>query len=186
MVSSIIPSADNCKATAAASAGATRSRSQSQSSVNRLTVTGAIVQIVDNGGPGYSESSGSQWSTQSNLGYGGSLRYSPVGGHGGNSATWQFTGLAAGSYVIEATWNGDTQHATDAPYQFFDNTTLISSVQVSQRAASSGGPTVGGVTFQVLATVTVDSGTLLVTLTDNGTDGNVIADAVRVITAPGP
>jgi hypothetical protein len=150
-----------------------------------VIVTGAAAQIVDNGGAGYSESSGSQWTTAP-LGYGGSLRYSPVASHGGNSATWQFTGLAAGSYVIEATWNTDTQHASDAPYQFFDNTTLIGSVQVSQRIASSGGPTLGGVTFQVLATVTVNSGTLNVTLTDNGTDGNVIADAVRVVTAPGP
>jgi hypothetical protein len=150
-----------------------------------VTVTGLIAQIVDNGGAGYSESSGSQWTTAP-LGYGGSLRYSPVGSHGGNSATWQFTGLAPGSYVIEATWNSDAQHATNAPYQFFDNTTLINSIQVNQRIASSGGPTLGGVTFQVLATVTVNSGTLNVTLSDNGTDGNVIADAIRVVTAPGP
>jgi hypothetical protein len=151
-----------------------------------VTVTGQVTQVVDNGSPGYSEGSGSQWSTQQNLGYGGTLRYSRPGGNSGSSATWQFTGLAAGSYVIEATWNTDAQHASDAPYQFFDSTTLISSIQVNQRTASSGGPTLGGVTFQVLATVTVNSGTLNVTLTDNGTDGNVIADAVRVVTAPGP
>jgi hypothetical protein len=140
-----------------------------------VTVTGGINVIVDNGGPGYSQIGG--WNTAP-IGYGGSLEYAPAG-NGSATATWQLTGLASGYYTIQATWNADTQHATNAPYQFYDGTTLVKTVLVNQQPAPTGGSTQGGVPFQFLATVDITSGTLNVEISRNA-NGYVIADAIHV------
>jgi hypothetical protein len=147
-----------------------------------VIVTGPFSQIVDNGGPGFSTTG--TWNTATGLGYGGSLLYAAAGS-GSTTATWQVTGLASGYHTIEGTWNADTQHATNAPYQFYDGTTLITTVLVNQQPAPSGGTTEGSVPFQFIATVDVTSGTLSLVLSNNA-NGYVIADAIHVISATGP
>jgi subtilisin family serine protease/uncharacterized protein YigE (DUF2233 family) len=144
-----------------------------------ITVAGPF--IVDNGQSGYSET-GSGW-LDWGAGYGGSLRYHAAG-TGANTATWQATGLGSGYYQVQATWNADGNHATNAPFSLYDGATFLQTVSVNQAPAPSG-TNVGGVTFQTIATVQVTSGTLNVTLTDGG-NGYVVADAVRIVPLPPP
>ncbi|HWE38834.1 MAG TPA: S8 family serine peptidase [Isosphaeraceae bacterium] len=142
-----------------------------------LTVTGGSSLIVDNGTAGYSETgTWYNWST----GYGGTLRYAGFG-NGADTATWQATGLAPGSYVVQATWNGSRNHATNAPYRIYDGTNLLQTVAVDQ-SQNPVGTSYGGVAFQTLATVTVSSGTLKVVLSD-AANNYVVADAVRIAQA---
>jgi hypothetical protein len=143
--------------------------------VPALTVTGPV--LLDNGQPGYSESGPNAW-TDYATGYNGGLRYHGPGG-GADTATWLATGLPAGTYMVEATWNASSNHPSDAPYSIYDGNTLLQTVLVDQRPSPSG-TTLGGVVFQTLATVQVTSGSLRVVLSDN-VDGYVVADAVLVV-----
>jgi subtilisin family serine protease len=144
-----------------------------------ISVRGPL--IIDNGQPGYSEG-GSGWQSWS-AGYGGNLRYHAAG-RGTNTATWQAGGLTAGYYLVQATWTGDFNHATNAGYSIYDGTTLLQTVLVNQQANPSG-TVVGGVNFQDLATVQITSDTLTVVLTDNA-NGYVVADAVRLVPTSPP
>src|SRR5262249_34142922 len=88
------------------------------------------------------------------------------------------------NYQVQATWNADGNHATNASFSIYDGTTLLQTVLVDERPTPSG-PTDGGVTFQGLATVHIGSGTLRVVLSDAG-DGYIVADAVRLVPVIGP
>jgi hypothetical protein len=142
-------------------------------SAQQVAVSGAFV--LDNGHPGYSDAGG--WS-DSSLGYGGSLRYAAAG-NGSATATWQASNLAAGNYLVQATWTGYANHATNAPFSIYDGNTLVVTVRVNQQPAPTANATVNGFAFQTLATVTIHSGTLRVVLS-NDADGYVVADALRV------
>src|SRR5262249_9479288 len=135
--------------------------------------------VFDNGQPGYGET-GSGW-TDWAAGYNGGLRFHAPGG-GVDTASWQVSGLAAGYYTVQATWNASSNHASNAPYATYDGATLLRTVTVDQRPAPSG-TAAGGVVFQDLATVQVTTGTLRVVLSDN-VDGYVVADAVRLVPIP--
>jgi hypothetical protein len=134
------------------------------------------VTILDNGQPGYADAGG--WLDYA-PGYGGGLRYAGAG-NGSATATWQLSGLAAGSYLVQATWNGYYNHADNAPFSVYDGTTLVATVRVNQQPAPTANATVGGFPFQTLTTVTIHSGTLRVVLS-NDADGYVVADALRVV-----
>src|SRR5207245_6089148 len=97
-------------------------------------------------------------------------------GSGASGATWAFTGLAPGTYQVQADWAAFSGHASNATYRITAGGTTTTAV-ADQRPASSG-PVIGGVGFQTLATVTVTDGTLTVTLSDNA-DGILVADAIR-------
>src|SRR5262249_4318884 len=99
-----------------------------------VMVTGPV--LVDNSQSGYSET-GSGWTTWTVNGYGGVLRYH-ASGTGGNTAVWQAPGMAPGYYVVQATWNGDHTHATNAPFSIYDGSTLLQTVQVNQQPAPTG------------------------------------------------
>jgi hypothetical protein len=139
-----------------------------------VTVIGPVV--LDNGGPGYAET-GSGW-TDWAAGYNGGLRFHAAGS-GANTASWQMSGLPPGTYTVQATWNGSSNHPSNAPYSIYDGNTLLTTVLVDQRPNPSG-VLIGGVTFQTLGTVQISSGTLRVVLSDN-CDGYVVADAVRIV-----
>ncbi|MCI0459041.1 MAG: S8 family serine peptidase [Gemmataceae bacterium] len=145
----------------------------------QLVVTVPV--IVDNGGPGYSET-GSGWTNWA-AGYNGSLRFHAPG-TGANTAGWQASGLPDGFYLVQATWNAEINHPSNAPYSIYDGNTFLKTVLVDQRPAPSG-TVVGGVAFQALASVRVSSGTVRVVLSDNA-NGYVVADAVRVVQIPPP
>src|SRR5262249_48400457 len=69
-------------------------------------------------------------------------------------------------------------------YRIYDGNTLVKSVVIDQRNSPSG-VAVGGGVFQCLAMVPITSGTLRVTLDDN-VNGQVVADAVRVVSVAAP
>jgi hypothetical protein len=134
--------------------------------------------VVDNGDPTYSETG--TWTTQSDKGaYAGSDRYTPAAGNGLATATWVVTGLAPGTYAIEASWGPYYNQSTNAPYAIYDGSTLVQTVTADQTKTPSGA-TAGGVPFQILTHVTITSGTLTVVLNNSGNDVYVIADALRV------
>lgn len=138
--------------------------------------------IVDNGSAGYSTTG--TWHTETVSGsYGGTDQY--VWGGGTSAATWQLGGLAPGSYTIQASWNPASNEATSAPYAIYDGTTLLTTVPVNQTQRASGS-SYGGVPFQTLATVTINSGTLMVVLGHaNTANAYTIADAIRIVAASG-
>jgi hypothetical protein len=146
----------------------------------QVVVSGPV--LMDNGQPGYAET-GSGW-TDYAAGYNGGLRFHAPGG-GADTASWQATGLPAGYYTVQATWNASSNHASNAPYAIYDGNTLLRTVTVDQRSAPSGTTTLSGVVFQNLASVYVSSGTLRVILSDN-VDGYVVADAVHLVPIPAP
>jgi glucose/arabinose dehydrogenase len=132
--------------------------------------------IIDNFEPGYSEVG--DW-YDFDVGYNNKERYTGPGGS--NTATWQASGLAAGTYTVQATWMWG--NATAAPYSIFDGNTLKGTVAVNQSQEPSG-PSFGGRPFQGLGSFTINSGTIKIVL---GADpsGWAIADAVRVSAAGG-
>ena len=97
-------------------------------SAQPVVVSGAT--ILDNGQAGYSDAGG--WSSAP-LGYGGSLRYAAAG-TGSATATWQANGLAPGAYLVQATWNGYYNHASNAPFSIYDGNTLLTTVATPARA----------------------------------------------------
>jgi hypothetical protein len=145
-------------------------------SAQPTVVSGPVV--VDNGDPTYSETG--TWTSQLDKGaYGGSDRYTPAGGNGSTTATWVVTGLAPGTYAIEASWGPYYNQSTNAPYAIYDGSTLVQTVTADQTKTPSGA-TAGGVPFQILTHVTITSGTLTVVLNNSGNNVYVIADALRV------
>jgi hypothetical protein len=133
--------------------------------------------LIDNGQAGFSES-GSGWTHYTGAGYNNIVDYAAAG-TGGNTASWQLTGLASGTYDAQVTWTAVFNHATNATYSVYDGNTLLGTFTVNQQQAPTG-TTVNGSVFQSLGLFQVSSGTLTVTLTDNA-NGYVIADAFRAL-----
>jgi len=139
--------------------------------------TGAI--IVDNGAPGYSLKG--TWMTESVPSYGGTENYAASSAKGkAKTATWAVTGLAPGQYQVLVTWHPWYNEPTNAPYAISDNIKVLQTVLVNQTLAPSGLSN-SGVAFQVLATVSITSGTLKVTLSNTGNGTWVVADALAVV-----
>ncbi|WP_406693968.1 Ig-like domain repeat protein [Singulisphaera sp. Ch08] len=117
------------------------------------------------------------WAEAAIGGASGSVRYAEAG-TGSSTITWPLAGLVQGTYDVQVTWMAGTNRASNAPYRIYDGNTLRKTVRVDQRNAPVGA-TVGGVTFQSLGVVTVNSGTIRVALA-NDADNHVIADAIRI------
>jgi uncharacterized protein (DUF2141 family) len=147
------------------------------------TVIGAAPVIIDNsdGGPGYTSTPGS-FTTFSGVGRANSFEASDAG-DGTGTATWSFTGLAAGVYNVAATWTGFYNRTTAAPFTVTDSTGMTS-VTIDQTANPDDfTETFGGFTSiweNLGGSFVVDgTGTLTVTLSDMAS-GFVDADAIRV------
>jgi hypothetical protein len=138
-----------------------------------VAVTSVVV--VANGAPGYTETG--TW-TDAAGGYGGTSRESSLSS-GPSTATWDMTGVAPGTYAVQATWTAAGDQATSAPYFIFDGDRFLETVRANQQEVPWG-TRVGGATFQTLTVVTVTSGRLRVVLS-NDVDGGVIANAVRAV-----
>jgi hypothetical protein len=133
--------------------------------------------IIDNIDSGYSET-GSPWYDFA-AGYNNNERFTDPGSP--NKAIWQASGLAPGSYTVQATWMWG--NADQAPYSIFDGATLRGTVVVNQ-IPEPVGPVFGGRPFQTLGSFTINGGTIRVEL---GTDANdwALADAIRVVAGGG-
>ncbi len=140
------------------------------------TVSAASALFLVDSGSGFSET-GTGWMGWSGGYNGESLQYTSAS-PGAASATWQSSGVAPGSYLVQATWNGSGNHTSAATYSIYDGSTLVQTVTVSQQNAPSG-PVFGGVPFQTLASVPLNSGTVRVVLVSQA-GGDLVADAIRI------
>ena len=141
-----------------------------------VTVSGAV---IDNSSGTDFSTTGSGWLGYTGAGYDNNYIYSP--GNTGSTASWTASGLAAGSYNVEMSWIAFTNRASNVTYSIYDNGVLVDTVNnVNQQLTPTGGSTINGTPFQSLGVVTINSGTLTVTVTDNA-NGTVVADAMLVL-----
>lgn len=143
-----------------------------------ITVTGTGTapqrQVIDDGDAG--NAFAGNWKQPMGKGYGRDIHYAAKG-KGYMYSAWSFDNLASGQYRVYATWPAGNKNASNAPFGIWDNASLQALAKVNQRVVP-GAPTPGG-RWKLLGTVAVNSGRLVVTLT-NAANGFVVADAVYI------
>jgi hypothetical protein len=143
------------------------------------TLSVADNDVVDDGDtPGYSET-GTGWSGLSTEGYNGDYRYA-VAGSGGNTASWEVTGISSGRYEVLVTWVSNSNRATNAPFTLYDAAAVEETFAINQRMTPTDDATLGGRPFQSLGTFNINGTSAKLTLSDDA-DGVVIADAVQFV-----
>lgn len=149
--------------------------------VRVVPVAPSVPVIVDNWQPGYQEV-GEGWITLLGWGgYGNTHSYAPAG-DGSQSASWRVDRLKPGDYEVRITWTAWENRASNAPFQIYDGSSLLTVVRINQKVRPSG-IDVHGISFQSLGVFSVRSGTLTVVLTDDA-DNLVVADAIHVVEKP--
>jgi len=150
--------------------------------------------LIDNGDAGYANSG--SWNNgytgnAFNPKFDGDISYSPTKG---DTATWSFSNLNAGTYTVYAIWSyqSSTTLTPNAKYTIYDETgNELSSKTVSQQVAPAHDIQItdndsDDEWFEKLGTVTVSDGTLDVVLSHEGaTNSYIVADAIA-ITVPEP
>ena len=168
-----------------------------------FTVKGAViangVTIVDNArdpaptgngfanviGPGYAESGAAGWHNNDdfNVGYLNDIRYATANSNA--TATWTFNGLTPNSlYRVSTTWNTHSNRANNAAYTVSDGITTVN-LGVNQRIQPNDLLSASIWWEDLVSSFFVGaSGTLTISLTALGSNGFVIADAVRIESLP--
>ena len=132
---------------------------------------------LDNGQGGFATTG--SWTPYNGQGYQNDVHFSAAG-NGGDTASWTFSNLPAGSYRVSATWSVHPNRATDAPFTILDGTTPLNTVDVNQEQAPDDLLDDNGADWEDLGgPYTINSGTLVVRLTDDANEF-VIADAIRI------
>ncbi|MBI1335499.1 MAG: choice-of-anchor D domain-containing protein [Phycisphaera sp.] len=133
----------------------------------------------------YADDGDAGWATTGNWGrtpeavyYGGDHSFAKDG-KGANVASWTFTAVQSGSYRISATWRGDINRATNAPFQIYDGNKLLATVVVNQEQSPASLLENGRSWGDLLSAVDITSGTLTIKLSDNANE-YVDADAIRI------
>ncbi len=135
-----------------------------------------VVQIIDNGDTGYSTVG--PWVRWTGQGYYGDVDEN-LAGTGGDSATWQFTGLQPGQYQVAATWTPFSNRASNSPFEIYDGGQRLATIPINQRVAPNDFAD-AGTNWEHLGGVHAITGTTLsVRLTDDA-NGNLNADAIRI------
>jgi hypothetical protein len=153
----------------------------------QVTITTTSLIIDDSAGPPAFATTGT-WTKWVNQGYDGDLLSAPKGtATNAATATWTFTNVTAGQdYAVETTWTKNGNRATNAPFtisggELANGSSAPVTVPVNEQLTPSG-PTGDGGTWQVLETLyQATSSPLVVSLTNVGANGYVIADAVRLV-----
>ncbi len=144
-----------------------------------ITGTGGTERIIDDRTAGFRRA-GRDWRNWAgSAAYGGSLLYAPRAGRA-NAAHWTFDDLAAGEYVVMATWPAHRSHSTSVTYSIFDGDTLATTATANQRRAPND-EFAGLQNWERLGTLDVTGGSLRVTMTNRVSRGFVIADAIRIV-----
>lgn len=143
----------------------------------QATVEGPTPTIIDNGDVGFAAAGG--FSAFNGQGFRGDVHF-VNGGTPGATATYSFTGLADGQYLVSTTWTPLSDRASDAPYTVTDSVNGGVTIDISQRNAPDDF-NADGVSWEELGIFTVSggAGTITVGLTGDA-DNIVIADAVRL------
>jgi uncharacterized repeat protein (TIGR03803 family) len=140
-----------------------------------LAQQAAFPAVVDNSQFGYTDAG--VWASFSDpAAYLGNERYAAAG-TGSSTATWQASGLAAGVYDVQVDWTPFANRATNATYKIYDGATLLGTTTLDQTKAPTGGALVGTEQFQSLGRFAINSGSLVVVLS-NSANGYVIADSM--------
>ncbi|MFO0884327.1 MAG: choice-of-anchor D domain-containing protein [Pirellulales bacterium] len=146
----------------------------------RLSGTATVPQVVtrtmDDGSAGTSTTG--SWQIRTGVGREGDVRVARNSGPT-SVATYDFTGLTSGTYRVLANWTGGREFATNTPITLSDGGRYGATVRVNQRVAS-GGVNVDGTNWTVLGNVVVQGGRLIVRYANNGVNGSVMADAIRI------
>ena len=144
--------------------------------------SGPIQTILDDSSAGFFAAG--PWSTSTDgAGYAGEVK-SDAAGAGSDRAVWTFTNVAAGPYIVFATWTASASNATNAPFLVTDGTAAHSTYYVNQQQAPSGFSD-AGLQWTQLTTLNITTGMLTVMLTNNA-DGNVVADGIELVRADVP
>lgn len=141
------------------------------------------VTLIDNGDAGYSETDAGPIDWQTGFGasaFGGSFRWNNGGGFG-DKAGWQFAELTPGWYEVLVSFANHWSQASNAPYTVYDGAVARGTVRVNQQVAPSGADFEGS-PWESLGVFLISGDTLRVELTDDA-DGNIAADAVRIVPA---
>jgi len=138
--------------------------------------------VIDNGDAAYAET-GRGWLGWSDAAsYGGDFRYHTPG-DSSDAAVWTFQGVdPTAQYQVYATWSPAANRATDSPFSVYDSGTPLGTTRLDQQFAPTDA-TIDGQGWESLGVYTATSGTLVVKLGDNA-DGDVIANAVRIVEVP--
>ena len=142
----------------------------------------AVHQIVDDGDIGYS-TTGAGWIPYSRAGYQGDLDYVKYPS-GTNTARWELP-VGSGSYEVYVTWLRHDNRASNAPYVVYDGAAPLGTVRVDQRE-NPNDVLYDGQWWYSLGEYQIDAGLLAVQLSDAGVDGQIIADAVYVVSSGPP
>ena len=136
--------------------------------------------IVDDGDAGFSQSGFDYFANPSLAGH--ETDWHRLQADGTGEASWTFSTLADGQYLVSTTWQAKSNRASDAPFVIEDGSgTELAAVAVNQQLAPDD-RTDAGSAWKDLATVSVSGGTLVVKLSESATaSGQVIADAVRIV-----
>ncbi len=119
------------------------------------------------------------WTASSQGAYGGSHTSSSSAGSGSSIATWTMP-VTPGSYEVDVTWAAAASLSANAAYNIYDGTTKLGSVSVNQETAPADF-TDNGVAWKSLGSFTVTGTKLTVTLANTAADGQVSADAIRLL-----
>ncbi len=145
--------------------------------VRALKVEPFLTEMVDDGDPAFSTVG--TWIIGTGAGCQNDQRWAATG-TGNVTATWTFSGLAPGQYRVSATWAAASSNASNSPFTLYDNTTSLGTFRVNQQATPSDLLATGRA-WKDLSTVTVNSGTLVVKLSNDAEVNKVVlADAIRV------
>lgn len=128
-----------------------------------------------------------QFDPQFPQGFNGDIEFSDP--DDGDTATWTFSDLPHGSYLVSTTWTSAPDRGQNVGYSIFDGDASgspVSEVRVNQEIAPTEFDD-AGVSWQNLGLVTIGGSTLTVRLTDadasfgdDDPDSFVIADAIRI------
>jgi|GEM_PF-1695828 len=142
------------------------------------TVLGAtaapVVLTMDDGAAGFSTVG--NWYTQTDGGREGDYRFA-YKGNGSMTATWDFTGLPAGTYRVYASYTAAAANSTNAPYSIYNGGALLTTQRVNQQVLPA--TLIDGTRYQLLGTFTITGSQLVVRL-NNSANKNVVADAIRI------
>ena len=136
-----------------------------------VSTTATVAEIINFNSPGFSTTGPWYWDATNNN------EYLANPGTGNAVATWQ-SGVAPGTYEVWTTWVAGGPRATNAPYTILDGSTAQAIVDVNQNFAPLG-LQAGGFTWQELGVFSIQSGQLVVQLSNNA-NNVVVAQGIRI------
>jgi hypothetical protein len=148
--------------------------------VGDLSTPNLAVLYADDGGPNF-VATGGWWPNEEILPNSfQSDELTSAGGTGSDVASWTFPNLAAGTYLVYATWDPKPdRNTTAAPYTVFDGSEALGTTRLDQQRMPDD-LTDEGVGWELIGSYDVTSGKLIVALSDAQANSYVVADGIRI------